>query len=50
MNITWKQFLSNLSLIIESQKSADNILHMLKSLAFFVASKDKNIQKIHKNS
>ena len=43
------QFLSNLSKIVPSQKTADIILQMLTSLAF-VASQGKKIQKIDENS
>ena len=43
-------FLSNLSKIIPSKKTADIILQMLTSLDFFVASKGENIQKIDQNS
>ena len=44
------QFLSNLSEIIPSQKTADIILSMLRSLVFFVVIKTKKIQKIDENS
>ena len=42
-------FLSNLSKIIQSPKTADIILWMLMSLVF-VASESKKIQKIDENS
>ena len=44
------QFLSNLSKIIPSQKSADVILEMLTSLVFFVASKGKKFKNMTKIS
>ena len=44
------QFLSNLSKIIPSQKSADIILEMLTSLVSFVASKGKKFKNMAKIS
>ena len=44
------QFLSNLSKIIPSQKSADVILEMLTSLVFFVISKGKKFKNMTKIS
>ena len=44
------QFLSNLSKIIPSQKTADITLLDTDVIRFFAASKGKNIQKIDGNN